>query len=82
MNSPRTPIQSFNNNLEDEDTDEMDSPQFHRLLLPVHQPIDDDMDDVRIGWDDGYSVFYRDDDCKNNLNIKYKKSYCLDIYFN
>lgn len=85
MDSPRTPVQRFNDSLEDEDTDEMGSPSYHHII-PMHHrdDTDNDMDDVRIGWDDGFgSVFYRDDDCrKNNQKILNKNKVYSLKYFN
>lgn len=66
MSSPKTPVRTpLDDSFDDYLTDEMESPQFPHLI-PVYNrrnSNDHDLDDVRIGWDDGYgSVCYQDDD--------------------
>lgn len=84
MDSPKTPVRTLDSSFDDEDTDDMESPQFPHLIPVYHSrtPDEYDLEGERIGWDDGYgSVFYRDDDYSkkipNNNNMKFK----LLIYF-
>lgn len=73
MGSPKTPIRpSLDNSFDDDDSDEMESPSFPHLI-PVYNrrnTIEYDLDDVRIGWDDGCgSVCYQDYGYGNVNNI-------------
>lgn len=73
MDSPKTPVQTFDSSFEDEDTDEMESPKFPHLIPVYHRtPNEYDLEDIRIGWDDGFgSVCNQDDDNSKNI-FKYK----------
>lgn len=79
MDSPKTPVRAKNDCVDNYndyyDDEELESPQFPHLIPVHHRPTscDSDLDDVRIGWDDGYgSVFYRDDEHGNILcNFSY-----------
>lgn len=56
MGSPKTPIrQTYDSSCDSDDSEELESPQFPHLI-PVYNrrnTSDYDLDDVRIGWDDG-----------------------------
>jgi len=71
MDSPKTPVRpTLDESFEGYDTDEMESPQFRHLIPVYHRaPNDNDLEGVRIGWDDGYgSVCFQDDDYgKDNI---------------
>lgn len=57
MGSPKTPVRSTFEDSSD-DSDYIESPKFPHLI-PVHtrrNSYDYDLDDVRIGWDDGYGT--------------------------
>lgn len=63
MGSPKTPVQSTYED-SSEDSDYIESPQFPHLI-PVHtrrNSNDYDLDDVRIGWDDGCGSIYQNDE--------------------
>jgi len=71
MDSPKTPVRpTLDDSLEGYETEEMESPQFPHLIPVYHKaPNEYDLEDVRIGWDDGCgSVCFQDDDYgKNNI---------------
>lgn len=63
--SPKTPVRTYDDSMDDDDSDEIESPQFPHLI-PVNgrrNSCEEDLEGVRIGWDDGCgSVCFRDDD--------------------
>lgn len=70
MGSPKTPIRPTDDSFDD-DSDEMESPSFPHLI-PVYNrrnSIEYDLDDVRIGWDDGCGTVCYQDYGYGNVNI-------------
>lgn len=77
MSSPKTPVRRAlhdNNNFNEDDSDEMESPQFPHLI-PVYNRrniSDYDLDDIQIGWDDGCGNIKDLYGIKYYLNLKFK----------